>query len=114
MLASRCGDLGLQVVDVRALLEVGPHRRRVGDRQHRDDQHQDRGAAGEPRPARLASRRGGRGRPAPRGRAARVAPLARAGAAAAGRRRGGVRRLGHGHVASVAQARYRGKAAAPA
>ena len=57
-------DLGLQVLDVRALLEVGPHRGGVGDRQHREDEHQDRRPAGEPRlPARPRARGWGRRRP---------------------------------------------------
>ena len=44
------GDLGAQVGDVRALLEVGPHRGGVGDHQHRQHDHQDRHPVGEPRP----------------------------------------------------------------
>ena len=45
-------DLRGEVVDVRALLEVGAHRGRVGDREQRDHREQHQRPAGQPRPGR--------------------------------------------------------------
>ena len=87
-------DLRLQVGDVGPLLEVGAHRRGVGDGEHRDHQDQDRGPPGE---AGAAPALGvGRTRPAPTGgRAApRPAPVRPGPGRLRGRDpRGGVRRL---------------------
>jgi len=46
-------DLLLQAVDLVALLQVGAHRRGVGDHQDGEDHQQDRGPVREARPCRL-------------------------------------------------------------
>src|SRR5690606_20589646 len=45
----RVGDLLLERLDVRTLVEVGAHRRGVRDSEHQDDEQQDGCAAGQPR-----------------------------------------------------------------
>ncbi len=86
-------DLGLEVGDVGALLQVGPHRGGVGDREQREHQHQDQGPAGEPRaPTRLARRpRGARSGTGPPG--ARTGPVPGPRCPPGREPRGGVRRL---------------------